>query len=51
MDYSKNEIIDVYEMLTSQELENISSIINEATSRNDINLSIFEPIIKVKLLN
>jgi len=51
MDNIKNEIIDVYEMLTTKELENISSIINEAISRNDINLSIFEPIIKVKLLN
>jgi len=46
-----NEIIDLYEMFTSEELENITNIINEATSRNDINLSIFEPIIKVKLLN
>ena len=51
MDYLKNEIIDVYEMLTTKELENISSIINEATTRNDVNLSIFEPIIKVKILN
>jgi len=47
----KNKIIDVYEMLTSDELENITNVVNEATSRNGINLSIFEPIIKVELLD
>jgi len=47
----KNKIIDVYEMLTSDELENISNTINEAVTRNGINLSIYEPIIKVELLD
>jgi len=48
---TKNKIIDVYDMLTSEELENITNIINDATSRKDINLSIFELIIKVELLD
>tara|TARA_R100001163_G_scaffold63103_1_gene54556 strand:+ start:261 stop:422 length:162 start_codon:yes stop_codon:yes gene_type:complete len=47
----KNKVIDVYEMFTSDELENITNTINEATSRNGINLSIFELIIKVELLD
>jgi len=40
-------MIDIYDMLTPDELETVTDIFKEAMGRNDILPEIWEPILKV----
>ena len=46
-----SKIIDLWPLLKKDDLAKISEIINETAAAHDIELSIFEPIIKVEIFN
>ena len=47
----KSKIIDLWPLLKKDDLNKISEIINDTAAAHDIELSIFEPIIKVEIFN
>ena len=47
----KSKIIDLWPLLKKDDLNKIREIINDTAAAHDIELSIFEPIIKVEIFN
>lgn len=46
-----SKIIDLWPLLKNNDLAKISEIINETAAAHNIELSIYEPIIKVEIFN
>ena len=46
-----SKIIDIWPLLKQDDLTKISEIINETAAAHNIELSIYEPIIKVEIFN
>ena len=46
-----SKIVDLWPLLKKDDLAKISEIINDTAAAHDIELSIFEPIIKVEIFN
>ena len=46
-----SKIIDLWPLLKKDDLTKVSEIINDTAAAHNIEISIFEPIIKVKILN
>ena len=47
----KSKIIDLWPLLKKDDLANISEVINDTAAAHNIELSIYEPIIKVEIFN